>query len=73
MQHEPLTSEQAGHVLSIFARTHTRAYCRDFLAQQCTLAHEALASVPHYNNVISERARNDMETLVHFVEDATRS
>ncbi len=72
-QREALTSEQVDHVLAIFERTHTKAYCRDFLAQQCTVAHEALASVPHYNNAISQRARYDMETLVHFVEEATRS
>ena len=69
-QHETLTSEQVDYVLAIFARTHTKAYCRDFLAQQCRVAHEALASVPLYNNPISERARDDMETLVHFVEEA---
>jgi len=65
-----LTVEQVAHFLAIFPPTHTRASCRDFLAQQCTVAYEALASVPHYNNAISERARDDMETLVHFVEEA---
>ena len=68
-QQHSLSSEQVAHVLTIFARTKTKVYCRDFLAQQCTLAHEALASVPLYNNPISDRARNDMQTLVHFVED----
>ncbi len=67
-QQQPLTPEQVEHVLAIFERTQTRAYCLDFLDQQCTVAHKALASVPHYNNAISERARDDMETLVHFVE-----
>ncbi|GAC1393647.1 MAG: hypothetical protein NVS4B11_16840 [Ktedonobacteraceae bacterium] len=69
----PLTSEQVERVLAIFAHTHTKAYCRDFLALQCKAAHEALASVPHYDNAISERARDDMETLVHFVEETTRN
>ncbi len=69
-QQHSLSPEQVEHVLAIFARTETKTYCRDFLAQQCTLAHEALDSVPHYNNPISDRARNDMQTLVHFVEDA---
>ena len=69
-QQASLTPEQVEHVLAIFARTNTKAYCRDFLAQQCTLAHKALASVPLYNNPISERAREDMATLVHFVEEA---
>jgi len=71
--HKPLTAEQVEHVLAIFVRTHTRTYCRDFLAQQCKMAHEALASVPRYNNAVSERARDDMETLVHFVEETARN
>ena len=71
--HEPLTSEQVEHVLAIFARTDTKAYCRNFLAQQCKLAQDAMASVPHYNTPISERARDDMETLIHFVAEAARS
>ena len=71
--HTSLTEEQVEHVLTIFARTQTRTYCRDFLAQQCRMAHEALASVPHYSSAVSERAREDMETLVHFVEEATRN
>ncbi len=72
-QETPLTSEQVGQVLAIFAQTKTRAYCSDFLAQQCKAAHEALASVPHYHTTISARARGDMETLVHFVEETGRS
>ncbi|GAC1640935.1 MAG: polyprenyl synthetase family protein [Ktedonobacteraceae bacterium] len=72
-QHESLTSEQVKHILTIFARTNTRAYCHDFLAQQCTSAYEALANVPHYKSSISERARNDLETLVHFVAESARS
>ncbi len=67
-QQQGLTSEQVEHVLAIFERTQTRAYCLNFLDQQCTIAHKALANVPLYNNAISERARDDMETLVHFVE-----
>jgi len=68
----PVTSEQVEEVLSIFARTHTKAYCRSFLAEQCQLAHEALAHVPRNANPVSARALNDMETLVHFVEEAAR-
>ncbi len=72
-QKAPLTSEQVEHILSIFAHTNTKAYCRAFLAQQCASAHEALVSVLPYNNAISKRARDDMETLVHFVEEVARS
>jgi geranylgeranyl diphosphate synthase type I len=70
-QEGPLRGEQVEDVLAIFARTQTHAYCRDFLAQQCRLAHEALANVPRYGNSISARALDDMETLVHFVEGVT--
>jgi geranylgeranyl diphosphate synthase type I len=70
-QEGPLRGEQVEEVLAIFARTQTHAYCRDFLAQQCRLAHEALANVPRYGNSISARALDDMETLVHFVEEIT--
>ena len=68
----PVTSEQVEAVLSIFARTHTKAYCRSFLAEQCRLAHEALAHVPRNANPVAARALNDMEMLVHFVEEAAR-
>ena len=68
-QEHPVTHEQVENVLTVFARTQTYAYCRDFLAQQCHLAYEALASVPRNRNIVSARAIDDMETLVHFVEE----
>ncbi len=71
-QTTPLTPEQVEQVLTIFKHTNTRAYCRDFLARQCKQAYEALASVPYYSHPIADRARGDMQTLVHFVEEATR-
>jgi geranylgeranyl diphosphate synthase type I len=66
----PLTQEQVQAVLAIFERTQTRAYCRDFLAQQCQNAYAALASVPQQEHSIAERALHDMKMLVHFVEEA---
>jgi geranylgeranyl diphosphate synthase, type I len=71
-QASPVTSEQTEEVLAIFARTETQAYCRAFLAKQCRLAHEALANVPYHANPLSARALDDMETLVHFVEDMVK-
>jgi geranylgeranyl diphosphate synthase, type I len=68
----PVTSEQVEEVLSIFARTHTKAYCRSFLAEQCQLAYEGLAHVPRKANPVSARALDDMEMLVNFVEEAAR-
>ncbi len=72
-QEAPVTKEQVVSVLAIFERTQTKAYCCDFLAQQCQLAHEALASVPHNTSPVSARALDDLETLVHFVEETTKS
>ncbi len=68
-QEEPITTAQVEDVLAIFEQAHTKTYCRDFLAQQCQLAYTALTSIPHYDNLVSTRARDDMATLVHFVED----
>lgn len=70
-QETPVTGEQVEAVLAIFARAATRAYCRQFLAEQCQSAYEALASVPRRNNRVAARALEDMETLVQFLEDAT--
>jgi geranylgeranyl diphosphate synthase, type I len=69
-QDEPITTRQVEDVLAIFEQTHTRTYCREFLARQCQLAYTALNSIPLYNSPVSVRARDDMATLVHFVEEA---
>ncbi|MDQ2907001.1 MAG: polyprenyl synthetase family protein [Chloroflexota bacterium] len=68
-QEAPISEQQVEAVLAIFARTQTKAYCRTFLAEHCRRAHEALAAVPRHANAVAERALNDMETLVHFVEE----
>ena len=72
-QEAPVTGEQVKAVLTIFARTHTKDYCRQFLADQCGLAHEALAHVPRSENSVAARALDDLETLIHFIEDASQS
>jgi geranylgeranyl diphosphate synthase type I len=71
-QQEPLEEGQVHDILAIFARTETRDYCRAFLAEQCQLAHTALASVPRHDNAVSARALQDMETLVAYVEAAAQ-
>ena len=71
-QETPVTLAQVHQVLGIFARAGTRTYCRDFLTEQCRLAHAALASVPRHQHSVVSRALDDMETLVHFVEDACK-
>lgn len=71
-QEAPVTGLQVEEVLAIFERTHTKTYCRSYLVEQCRLAHEALANVPRPSNPASARALDDMETLVHFVEDTAR-
>jgi geranylgeranyl diphosphate synthase type I len=72
-QSEPVTPEQVTTVLDIFARTETQAYCLAFLAEQCRLAHEALANVPATTGEISKRALEDMDRLVQFVEEASQT
>lgn len=71
-QKTPVTSVQVEEVLSIFERTHTKAYCRSFLAEQCQLAYDALANVPRNSNPVAARALSDLGTLVHFVEEAVK-
>ena len=71
-QETPVTSAQIDEVLAVFEHTDTNAYCRSFLAQQCQLAHEALTSVPRTDSPLVIRALSDLETLVHFVEEATQ-
>jgi geranylgeranyl diphosphate synthase, type I len=71
-QENPVTSEQVLEVLDIFAHAGTRAYCRDFLAEQCRLAHVALASVSHHQHSVASRSLDDMEMLVQFVEEACK-
>lgn len=71
-QEATITQEQLDTILSILEHTQTKNYCRKFLSEQCQFAYKALASVPHNNNLISTRAINDLEALVHFVEDAAK-
>jgi geranylgeranyl diphosphate synthase type I len=71
-QTTPITAVQVDDVLSIFARTHTKAYCCAFLSEQCQLAYEALANVPRNSNPIAIRAVSDMEMLVNFVEETAQ-
>jgi geranylgeranyl diphosphate synthase type I len=71
-QESPVTQEQVAHILEIFARTESRAYCQNFLAQQCSQARVALANVPRGESAVTARAFNDMETIVDFLEEAAR-
>jgi geranylgeranyl diphosphate synthase, type I len=72
-QEAAVNEEQVATVLAIFARTHTREYCLDFLSQQCTQARQTLNSVPINADPVATRARDDMETLIHFVEVEVRA
>jgi geranylgeranyl diphosphate synthase type I len=72
-QEEAVTAEQVAQVLAIFERTQTRQYCRTFLKQQCQYAYQALANVPRQASHISARALDDLETLVSFIEEATKA
>lgn len=72
MQESAVTREQVEEILAIFARAGTQTYCRQFLAEQCRLAYEALAHVPHNGSPVATRALNDMEQLVLFVQEMAR-
>ncbi len=64
-----ITDAQVEQVMTIFSRTNTLAYCREFLRQQCQLAHTALANVPRNTHPVSARALDDMFTLIQFIEE----
>lgn len=68
-QETALIQEQVDTILAIFERTRTRNYCRTFLAEQCRLASEALATVPYNGHPLARRAIHDLEILVCFVEE----
>lgn len=68
-QSTPLTPQQVEQILAIFAHTETKAYCCAFLSQQCQLAYQALADIPHNTSPVAARALDDMQSLVHFVEE----
>ncbi len=69
---QAINDSQVDTVLAIFERTETRAYCRSFLQQQCTQAHTALARVPRTSSPIADRALQDIEAMVQFVEETAR-
>jgi len=72
-QETPLNAEEVASILAIFERTNTRAYCLDFLGQQCASARQALANVPRLASANALRALEDMETLIHFVESTVHA
>jgi geranylgeranyl diphosphate synthase, type I len=71
-QETAVTEAQIAQVMAIFEHTQTQGYCRAFLKQQCQSAHAALTSVPQHNQALSTRAIEEMETIIQFVEEATR-
>jgi|SRR5579875_210169 geranylgeranyl diphosphate synthase type I len=64
----PITEKEVATVLAIFTSVNTREYCTSFLSQQCMRARHALDKVPRLNNATANRALEDIETLIHFVE-----
>jgi geranylgeranyl diphosphate synthase type I len=67
-----ITQEQLDTILSILERTQTKSHCRTFLSEQCQSAYAALVSIPYNNNPITRRALNDLELLVHFIEEENK-
>jgi geranylgeranyl diphosphate synthase type I len=68
-QDAPVTADQVEDIMAIMQRTQTKAYCRQFLAEQCRLAYNALNSIPYTTNQLSRRAHHDLEIMVRFIED----
>ena len=65
-----ITSVQVEAVLAIFARTGTKAYCQQFLLQQCQQARRALDSILLDHNPHAEHVYADMAALVNFVAES---
>lgn len=69
-QEAAITPEQVQEILAILARTQTREYCYQFLAQQCQQARSALAHVATARNTLATRALTDLEAFIDFVQEA---
>jgi geranylgeranyl diphosphate synthase type I len=69
-QDTPVTARQVEDVLAIMQDAQTKAYCCQFLEEQCQLAYKALKSIPHHANQLSMRAHHDLEIMVRFIEEA---
>jgi geranylgeranyl diphosphate synthase type I len=67
-QDTPITQEQAQEVLAIFARTQTREYCNQVLAQWCHQAQQALDQVVT-RGAPTARARSDLEAIIDLVRE----
>jgi geranylgeranyl diphosphate synthase type I len=67
-QEQPLTEQQVNSVLALYERTNTRAYCLDFLRQQCVSARKALNAVPRLRDAAATRALTDLQELVDFIK-----
>jgi geranylgeranyl diphosphate synthase type I len=65
---EALTAAEVEAILAIFQQTGTRAYCLDFLKQQCALARHAWQQIPRLPNPVAAQALQDLEILLQFVE-----
>jgi geranylgeranyl diphosphate synthase type I len=70
-QKEPLSPQQVARMLEILEQTQSRAFCQQYLAEQCQRAHEVLAGMPRVSAPIAQQAFSDLETLLFYIrEDA---
>jgi geranylgeranyl diphosphate synthase type I len=70
-QKEPLSPQQVARMLEILEQTQSRAFCQQYLAEQCQRAHELLAGMPRVQAPIAQQAFSDLETLLFYIrEDA---
>jgi geranylgeranyl pyrophosphate synthase len=68
-QQKKPSPEDVEEVLNIFEHTQTRDYCRAFLQDQCHQAHTALTNVPNSGRTIANRALQDMQAIVNYIEE----
>lgn len=70
-QKEPLSPQQVARMLEILEQTQSRAFCQQYLAEQCQRAHEVLAGMPRVPAPIAQQAFSDLEALLFYIrEDA---
>lgn len=62
--------EQVGHLLEIFDRAQSRAYCQDALSKQCELARETLTQVSEATVSLGQTALSDLAIFIDYVAEA---
>lgn len=67
-QEAPITDTQIEEIFAILARTQSKAYCHEFLSEQCRLAYDLIADIPRTANAIVRRALDGLEVIIQSLE-----